>query len=169
MKYVKVLLILFIVFHSNYIFSQKLTLEQLITLSNKEEDEIDLSLTKDGWELFHDKNLDEPGLRQLVWVYGQASVVGSISGQKYATAWLQAQNERYNRVIRYTCPLDEFNAIRRRILDIKMQKTGYKNEGNIITYQYTGKNYIALLITNIEDNNSINVRNNIYTVVLRKK
>lgn len=151
------------------VMAQNLTLEQLINVYNKEEDEIDVYLGNKGWERCP---TGKPP-RIATWAYDRRMgpfIPGTTTGPTYeAAAWLSMViGDEDSFGITYSIhSLKKFNDFRARVMAIGMKKVDYTSTDQKTLAVYEGANYRVELATLIGEGGLF--ENNSYSVYLTGK
>ena len=99
------------------LFSQTISLNQMIRFYNIENDLIDITLSRNGWELAISEDEDE--YQSMTQSYGPRNDLGE---HTYAKAWFQIRGSGNKRFIKYTSSIKDFNKMREEVIKIGMKK-----------------------------------------------
>ena len=118
-------------------YCQQLSLENLISIYNKEIDEVDETLKAKGWEYHGKDDENEDGITRLTWAMGLNEYT------ERASAWIHLNylNQSFF-CVSYSASKPTIDLIRNRVLALKMQKvaSGVSDNGaiySIYTVSYT--------------------------------
>lgn len=164
MKSVLILLGLFLTFQTS---AQVLSLNNLITVYGKHEEEIDTYLSNKGWE----RAQTTSELAQATWSYDRriaVSIPGEGDSHYEARSWLTLSNLDGERIITYSINKAKmFNAFKAQVLALGMRRVEYIPSNTDIVVVYEGANYRVHLITMLNKGSLIG--NNTYMIYLNKK
>lgn len=163
MKSVLILLGLFLTFQTS---AQVLSLNNLITIYGKDEEEIDTYLGNKGWERAQPSN----EFIQASWTYDRQRVASTSDkdGPQYKSGGLLSiiKDDGYHYITYAILTINQFNAFRAQVLALGMRKVGYTSSTKTVVAEYEGTNYRVYLSTKL--NGTSPSGNNIYEAIVSK-
>lgn len=150
----KVLLLCLLILPASSCIAQVLSVEQLVSIYNKDEEQIDAYLVERGWE----RSISPDPESIKTWAYDRRlsmlSMIGSGTdnpSSKYeAKGWLSLINDEEGYWLRYSiASKEQFTAIRQRIIAMGMKRVSYSSDNEETIATYTGARYAISLVTTI--------------------
>ena len=152
----KLLLLCLLILPASSCIAQVLSVDQLLSIYNKDEEQIDAYLGARGWE--RTSSVDPKSIK--TWAYDKQidpfSVGGTEPGLKYqAKGWFSLVNDEEGYWLSYSISSKErFVAIRQRIIAMGMKRVSYTSDNDMTVATYQGTRYAIRLVTIIDGDNS---------------
>ena len=145
--------------------AQQLTLDQLITLSGRDVDQINEYLASRGWAFDDAAQEEDEEVAHASWAFQKTSSYYD-SDNARAQAWLQINNPGSEQHLIYqTSSKAHYDAVRTRILAFKMERLGSDVVKGGIRTSYAGANFIVTTSVRAADDG----RKPVYLVLVQRK